>query len=67
MQEMHRRQGFNPWVRKIPWRGNRDPLQYSCLENSMDRGSWWGTVRGVAESQIRLGAVRAAHQHIITI
>ena len=28
--------------------GNGKPLQYSCLENSMDRGTWWATVRGVA-------------------
>ena len=31
------------------WKGN--PLQYSCLENSMDREAWWATVRGVAKSQ----------------
>ena len=29
--------------------GNGNPLQYSCLENPMDRGGWWATVRGVAE------------------
>ena len=27
-----------------------NPLQYSCLENPMDRGAWWATVHGVAES-----------------
>ena len=27
------------------------PLQYSCLENPMDRGAWWAAVRGVAESR----------------
>ena len=31
-----------------------NPLQYPCLENSMDRGAWWATVHGVAESQTRL-------------
>ena len=31
-----RRPGFDPWVRKIPWRRERIPLQYSSLENSMD-------------------------------
>ena len=31
--------------------GNGYPLQYSCLENSMDRGAWWSTVHGVAKSQ----------------
>ena len=34
--------------------GNGDPLQYSCLENSMDGGAWWATVHGVAKSQTRL-------------
>ena len=47
------RYGFNPWVRKIPWR-NGNPLQYSCLENPMDRGAWWTTVHGVAKNQIWL-------------
>ena len=42
--------GFNPWVRKIPWRRNGSPLQYSCLENSMDRGAWPPTVPGITES-----------------
>ena len=34
--------------------GNGNPLQYSCLESSMDRGSWWATVHEVAKSQTRL-------------
>ena len=34
-----------------PGEGNGDPLQDSCLENPMDRGAWWATVRGVAQSQ----------------
>ena len=33
---------------------NGYPLQYSCLENPMDRGAWWATVHGVAKSQTRL-------------
>ena len=37
--------GFDPWVR------NGNPLQYSCLENLMDRGTWQATVHGVAKSQ----------------
>ena len=32
-----------------PGEGNGTPLQYSCLENSMDRGAWWATVHGVAK------------------
>ena len=34
--------------------GNGHPLQYSCLENSMDRGAWRPTVHGVAKSQTQL-------------
>ena len=34
--------------------GNGNPLQYSCLENPMDRGAWWAAVHGVARSQKRL-------------
>ena len=41
----------DPWVGKIPWRRKWQPNQYSCLENSMDRGTWWATVHVVAKSQ----------------
>ena len=34
--------------------GNGTPLQYSCLENPMDRGAWWAPVHGVTKSQTRL-------------
>ena len=34
--------------------GNGNPLQYSCLENSKDRGAWWTTVHGITESQTQL-------------
>ena len=34
--------------------GNGNPLQYSCLENPMDRGAWWATVHGVAKSRTGL-------------
>ena len=39
---------------RSPGEGNGNPLQYSCLENSMDRGAWQATVHGVAKSQTRL-------------
>ena len=32
--------------------GNGYPLQYYCLENSMDRGAWWATICGITKSQI---------------
>ena len=38
----------------LPGEGNSNPLQYSCLENSMDRGAWWATIHGVAKSRTRL-------------
>ena len=34
--------------------GNGNPLQYSCLENPMDRGAWWATVHGFTKRQTRL-------------
>ena len=42
---------LNPWGRKILGEGNGNLLQYSCLENSMDRGTWKAAVHGVAKSQ----------------
>ena len=42
--------GSIPGSERSPGGGHGDPLQYSCLENPMDRGSWWVTVHGVAES-----------------
>ena len=36
-----KRLGLDPWVGKIPVAGNGSPLQYSYLENPMDRGAWW--------------------------
>ena len=45
---------FNPVVRKIPGKGNGNPLQYSCLGNPMDRGVLRVIVHGVAKSRTRL-------------
>ena len=42
--------GLIPQSGRSPGEGNGNPLQYSCLENPMDRGAWQGTVHGVAES-----------------
>ena len=41
--------GSIPGLGRSPGEGNGHPLQYSCLENSMDRGAWWVIVHGVAE------------------
>ena len=43
-----------PGSERSPGEGNGSPLQYSCLENPMDVGSWQATVHGVAKSQIGL-------------
>ena len=43
--------GLVPRSRRSPGVGNGHPLQYSCLENSMDRGTWQSTVLGVAKGQ----------------
>ena len=40
-----------PGSGRFPGGGNGNPLQYSCLENPMDRGAWWATVHEVAETQ----------------
>ena len=46
--------GWIPGSGKSPGEGNGNRLQYSCQENSMDRGAWRATVHGVAKSQTRL-------------
>ena len=44
--------GSIPGLGRYPEVGNGKPVQYSCLENSMDREVWQATVHGVAKSQI---------------
>ena len=46
-------------------RGNGNPLQYSCLENSMDRGAWWATICGIT-SQTQLSTCTRTHTHTHT-
>ena len=41
--------GSIPGLGRSPGEGKGNPLQYSCPENSMDRGAWWATVHGVAK------------------
>ena len=43
--------GLIPGLGRSPGKGNDNPLQYSCLENSLDRGAWQATVPGVIKSQ----------------
>ena len=44
--------GSIPELGRSPGEGNGYPLQYSCLENPMDRGAWWATVYRVSESHM---------------
>ena len=55
-------QGLIPGLGSSSGEGNGSPLQYSCLEKSMDREAWWATVHGVAKSQTRLSNT---HTHLI--
>ena len=46
--------GSIPVLGRSPGEGNGNPLQYSCLENPMDREAWWATVHGVAKNRTQL-------------
>jgi len=46
--------GSTPGLGRSLGEGHGNPLQYSCLENSKDRGAWWATVHGVTKSRIGL-------------
>ena len=46
--------GLIPGLGRSPGEGNSNPLQYSCMENSMDKGAWWATT---------LGSHRVGHEH----
>ena len=58
--------GSIPGWRRSPGEGNGNPLQYSCLENPMDRGAWRATVHGVAKSQTRLSNLACTHAWVHT-
>ena len=53
---------------RSPGEGNGNPLQYSCLENPMDRGAWWPTVHGVAKDKTeRLTSSLSSHSYLGTV
>ena len=54
----HEKHRFCPWVAKIPWKRNANPLQNSCLRNPTDRGAGWDTVCGAAKNRTRLSSCR---------
>ena len=53
--------GSVPWLGRSPGGGHGNPLQYSCLENSIGQGAWMATDHGVAKSQTLLSDI---HLHI---
>ena len=53
--------GLIPGLRRLPGRGHGNQLQYSCLENPMDRGAWQAAVHKVAQSQTQLKQLSKAH------
>ena len=55
--------GSIPESGRSPGGGNGNPLQYSCLENPMDRGAWWATVHRVAKRDM---TERFSTQHIVS-
>ena len=53
--------GSIPGSGRSPAGGNGNPLQYSCLENPMDRGAWWATVHGIIKlDTTELARIRTA-------
>ena len=60
---------WETWVRSLCWEdspgeGNGNPLQYSCLENPMERGAWQATVHGVTKSRTRLSDFTFILMHV---
>ena len=52
--------GSIPGLRRFPGGGNGNPLQYSCLENPTDRGTWWTAAHGFAKSDM---TEQLTHKH----
>ena len=48
--------GLIPGSGRSPGEGNGYPVKYSCLENPMDRGSWWAAAHGVPKSRTQLSS-----------
>ena len=60
--------GLIPALGRSPGGGNGNPLQYSCLENPMDRGAWRATVHGITKSRTQLSThIQHIHAHMITV
>ena len=59
--------GLIPRSGRSPGEGNGNPLQYTCLENPMDRGAWLATVHGVAESRTQLSDFTFPKQFLLAV
>ena len=55
--------GWIPGLGQSPGEGNGNPLQYSCLENPLNRGTWQATVHRVIKSQTRLSSQARVHTY----
>ena len=55
--------GFDPWVRKIPWRSSWQSTPVFLLENPIDRGPYWATIHGVIKSWTLLKRL-STHTHL---
>ena len=53
-----------PMLGRSPGGGHGNPLQYSCLENPMDKGAWRATVHGVTKTQTRLSNKHSTAQQV---
>ena len=62
-----KRGGFDPWVRKIPWRRKCNLFHCSCLETPLDRGAWQSTVHRVAKSWTQLKRISTHLQRDISM
>ena len=58
--------GLIPGSGRSPVVGNGNPLQYSCLGNSMDRGALWAIVHGVANNGMKQSSCACTHTHTYT-
>ena len=59
--------GLIPASERSIGEGNGNPFQYSCLKNSVDRGTWWAIVHRVSKTQMLLSVHACAHTHIHTL
>ena len=57
--------GSIPGLGRSPREGHGNPLQYSCLENPQNRGTWWTTVHRIAKSQTRLKLLSTQHSTVL--